>query len=285
MATQKRVLVVVASLACALVWNVGLATLFLFTTTTTTDETPLERKMESTILPPTPVHLLKLGELEWKDLFSATWIQPVATFLELDTNKIRSVEQSSFQVFYENSRKVRMTYDWLDFSVEHMSKWWKVLGVFDNEIAYHVAIQSFQNYVKNIRVDENDFTMKSTLAVIAFQPWTHDQKQTEANVLTVSSLAATVASLWQAGFGRVVVVGYNEHDSEQAQEAFQMIRDIRNLDKKPDRLQIPITTIGSMEVGYVRVSKQDVKTDVLEVNMPKGALVGLQRALKGELHD
>jgi hypothetical protein len=66
------------------------------------------------------IHFLDPNELKTTDFFSGAWLQPMEMFLKLDTNEIGYLEAGSFAVFRPNRSKLRMTLDWLDFSVEHM---------------------------------------------------------------------------------------------------------------------------------------------------------------------
>jgi len=48
---------------------------------------------------------------------------------------------------------VYMTMDWLDFAVEHMSKWWKALRAFGNDaLPYNTVITPFQEYVNRLYI-------------------------------------------------------------------------------------------------------------------------------------
>jgi hypothetical protein len=50
-------------------------------------------------------------------------------FLQVNITNIKTVEDGCFQVFRQRrDASVKMTLDWFDFSVEHLSKWWKVAG-------------------------------------------------------------------------------------------------------------------------------------------------------------
>ena len=42
--------------------------------------------------------------------------------MKMDVSKIKTVEDGCFEAFRSDKTKVRMTYDWLDFCVEHLSK-------------------------------------------------------------------------------------------------------------------------------------------------------------------
>ena len=128
--------------------------------------------------------------------------------------------------------------------------------------------------------------LRETLAAIAFQPYFdgQDKENEKARLLTVSSLAATIVSLLNAGFGRVVVVGYNDVDKDFAQESFLYLRDaLETNSKNAFNNTFPVTEIGPMELGYIQVLNDEVMTRSIDVNMAKGALGVLQRAFKGNL--
>jgi hypothetical protein len=147
-----------------------------------------------------------------KDLFSASWLQPLSTFLDFDTSgwlTLQTTSAASYALFKKHHNEVRMTLDWLDFSVEHLSDYWdatSVLKEHDN-VPFHVITSKCYEYIRNIWKYEGGnatWPMQDTIAVVAFEPCTNRKKPEIANELSVTSLAATVASLIQAGFGRVV---------------------------------------------------------------------------------
>lgn len=86
----------------------------------------------------------------------------------------------------------------------------------------------------------------------------------------------------QAGFGRVLVVGYEDGDSDFAQDAFTLLRGQTSLN---DNKQSPVTRIGNTEVAYVRATTEEVTSKDTPINHVKGALTGLQHALKGEIEE
>mmetsp|Transcript_10345 Transcript_10345/g.24644 ORF Transcript_10345/g.24644 Transcript_10345/m.24644 type:complete len:194 (-) Transcript_10345:1253-1834(-) len=57
--------------------------------------------------------------------YSGSWIQPIEPFLDLRIESMQSLEDASHRVYFENEKNVRMSVDWLDFAVEHLSKWCK----------------------------------------------------------------------------------------------------------------------------------------------------------------
>ncbi|KAL7556326.1 hypothetical protein ACA910_011872 [Epithemia clementina (nom. ined.)] len=89
------------------------------------------------------------------DFFSATWWQSKERFQQtLDPHAIQNVEGAAFSFWSTPSpdTPVRMTSDWLQYSVEHLSKAWKVTGFeFDNPDtsetqAYHMFVDKLLNY-------------------------------------------------------------------------------------------------------------------------------------------
>lgn len=224
------------------------------------------------------VYFLNSTQLEGKDYFSATWIQPVSNFVTLDLSRVRNVEAGCFAVFATNRGKVFMTLDWFDFSVQHLSKWWKVLGVPEDDTPYNMVMSKFQEYIQRVQFPpKNNETqpMARTIAVIAFQQWKHKTKSFEAKTLTTSSLAATMASLIQAGFGRVVVVGYEDSDAAVVQDAFRILA--KNDGESTTRM------IGSTEIAYVQATAQEVTSQHTQVTLVKASLEGLQNALRGNI--
>jgi hypothetical protein len=204
--------------------------------------------------------------------------------LKLNITNIKTVEDGCFQAFRQDRDAVRMTLDWLDFSVEHMSKWWKVAQIFnkDDVVPFNRAVTAFSTYTRNAVLNKES-PLQATIAIIAFQPFV-DKKRDDslrARSLTVYSLAATIASLINVGMGRVVVTGMNDKDYEIVQETFRYLRITLDSDGA-DNTQ-PVTSIGPMEVGFVILKKQETKTSSVELNIPKAALYVLQHAFTGNL--
>ncbi len=228
------------------------------------------------------------------DYFSATWILTVSTFLNnVETKEMSSVESAVHRVYRFNRDKVRMSVDWFDFSVEHMSKWWKLMEAtngFLNDVAINVLNNNLLQYIHQSPVaDDDDDTLTllhPTIALIAFAPSVttkSDISKERSTKLTIYALAATIESLKRVGFGRIVVVGINSDDKQYVVEAFDLVRpkdishqdDINNANNK--------TTI---EFAYVQVTEQSwYETKHIRVNRPRASLIGLQRALQGKLEE
>eukprot|EP00544_Gedaniella_sp_CCMP2646_P005118 CAMPEP_0202493882 /NCGR_PEP_ID=MMETSP1361-20130828/10040_1 /ASSEMBLY_ACC=CAM_ASM_000849 /TAXON_ID=210615 /ORGANISM="Staurosira complex sp., Strain CCMP2646" /LENGTH=388 /DNA_ID=CAMNT_0049124243 /DNA_START=312 /DNA_END=1479 /DNA_ORIENTATION=+ len=222
-----------------------------------------------------------LGKL---DYFSATWIQPMSTFLKLDTNRIINVEMGVFRVWRENLDRMRMTLDWMDFSVEHLSKYWKNAQAFFDPVSYTFITSSLERYIQRANLNfshELSPALQETIAVIAFQPYSSGHKPQEAKHLTVLSLAATMASMIQVSFGRILVVGYERGDAGFAQEAFSTLANDNSIESTSSSALM--IQIGNTEVGYVSSSKEEVASKITPINRVKGALAGLQHAIQGKM--
>ena len=171
--------------------------------------------------------------------FSGAWWQSRDQFLRYKSvEKISaSPEGASFEVFKINEENMRVTRDWMDLNIEHMSKWWKIVlddrfgGYRDNKYLERIR-KIFENFVYSkgrilfwdsldiIEKDSSDWldVAQSTIAVIAFMPY-------EERALTKWSLSATLMSLVQIGVGRIVVSGESSKESKKiVQEAFDEVR-------------------------------------------------------------
>lgn len=158
----------------------------------------------------------------------------------------------------------------------------------DDAIPFNKAVTSFQAYTRSAKMDVHELSpLRETLAIIAFQPYNDwkTKNHPRARPLTVSSLAATMASLLNVGLGRVVVAGMNKEDGEIVQETFRYLKE--TLEDQQQRQAVnetlPVTKIGPMQVGYVRVRTEEAKTKFIDANIPAGALYVLQHAFKGDL--
>jgi hypothetical protein len=234
------------------------------------------------------------------DAFSDSWYMSVETFRATDLKRmheIEAVEEACFVMFESREERVRMALDWLDFGVEHMSTWWKVLEAPVHRYAHESVVQSLDRYVadrlRSIRQNNPSNTARSllrpTLALVAFQRYQvrgHDEPSNEevrrrSDQLTVSSLSATIASLRQAGMGRIVVVGHDQQqDAERplVHQAFKRFAPNRTASRTAFH---HIMDAHGTQLAYVTVSDDMVKTQFVAVNVPRGALLGLRRALEG----
>jgi hypothetical protein len=138
-------------------------------------------------------------------------------------------------------------------------------------------------------------TLQRTIAVIAFVPYKpKGRKRVRQNLggikqqqLNAKTLAATIASLYQTGFGRVVVVGINQEDVQHARAACDILTNrfppTTNTEHNDGNGNIATIGVTNMEIGHVHVTQSSwYKTDFAKFNVPKAAIVGLQKALLGD---
>ena len=262
------------------------------------DETALRRREQqqrqsksftnTSNIPQRPVLFADKSTIDVNDYFSASWMQPREMFLKMKVDDILTVESACFVAINQFRNKVMMTKDWFQFSVEHMSKWWKIVLKdthmdSDPKAVEQRVIDLMKGYLTdNVSWDPPPTTFRKTICVIAFQPY---RGQPE---LTKISLAATIGSLYKAGFGRVVVVSYKNSpaDFDIAAQAFtELQKQYRAYHgHKFDSFKDPLTPLGHMELNHVTVTNEDyVKTKFIKINVPKGALKGLHDALSGKI--
>lgn len=228
-----------------------------------------------------------------QDAFSASWWQSKERFLEYDKveQKTPSPEGASFEVFQKHKKYVRVTRDWMDLNIEHMSKWWKVLlnTRFGNQQIYDKylpqILRIFQEYVYsadrsffwNSLDDEpqsdanNDWleVSQSTIAVIAFMP----VGGPGGDQITTWSLAATLMSLVQLGVGRVVISGIDSDEAGQqiVQEAWNEIANATRDWPTSERKQM--TTFAFCNCGNATIEYPNGKPPrPIPPNIPKTAL-------------
>ena len=227
-------------------------------------------------------------EFTSQDAFSAAWWQSKERFLECKKveNITSSPEGASFIAFNKiGARHMRVTRDWMDLGIEHMSKWWKVVLDYnydgrelkDADVYIDRILDIFRNYITSkdrrnfwdsITTDDNkkDWleVSQSTIAVIAFMA----DSGKRGNELIQWSLAATIMSLRQLGVGRVVVSGAREKDRIIVKKAFEIV------DKATEDWDPNHTLISGMKFCFPANSK--VSGTVDGVNIPMGALKQLR---------
>lgn len=182
-----------------------------------------------------------------------------------------------------------MTRDYLDFSVEHLSKWWRMGGDDDAPAIMAFAIGKLQGLVQKALQKPPSSLMNTTLAILPFH-MDANRGGTEEK-MEIIALAATMASLLQHGVGRILVVGYSQTDKKCAQIAFQQVlrygRDEHNM-TTTSSYDAPQSTLEQFDLPYsvnrgstelVFVYATDMNSTEGGSNVPKGALKGLHTAL------
>jgi len=212
-------------------------------------------------------------EVPGNDIFSASWWQRTDRFLQVNvTRTFHLVEDNAFVPILKagrGGRDIRMARDLLDFSVEHLSKWWKDAGVATEPYVQ----EKCENYTKRVRAlpPQDDF-MKDTLAIIPYGV-THTKK------LWAATLSATISSILTHQPARIVVVGHYKTDEVLARQVFGQLSGKTVPKAENTTLRYFETTIGATQVAFVHTS--NVRTSHVRRNVPKGALADLSDALAG----
>jgi hypothetical protein len=252
---------------------------------------------DATTPPPIEITWILPRDLDrFKDVFAASWWQTMSRFMEFDVEEIHIVEDDAFKPIMKAGNgfnDVRMARDWLDFSLEHLSKWWKIGG----SPAMMYGIGKLQSYIhKTVQTPLSSTAMNTTLAIIPYGVNVRG-KSTDEQMWT-TALAATIASLMQFGVARVVVVGHYEADYRCTKGAFQQLMRYQAPYGASDRqawqrLSAGTTSarhppklypsfsgkFGATELAFVHTD--DVNSTFIPENIPKGALKGLQLAMNG----
>jgi hypothetical protein len=245
-------------------------------------------------------------ELRQRDYFSDSWLINRQRFLEIDVEMIRIVEDAAFSAVGNSSQTphsyAKMTYDWADFAVEHLSKWWGILKRDRGRIINHV-IGMLERYMKEKVIAPSNSpesllppALSKTIAIVAFAPYKIKSKWLDPNGskgwrFTSYSLAATIASLYQVGFGRVVVVGVTSDDMRYVRNAVGILTQIYG-ESLPDHGKNSINDnticqLGStkMEIAFVHVTDPAwISNGIVERNIPRAAIVGLRLAMTDKLN-
>jgi hypothetical protein len=279
-------------------------------TTTTTNTTTARTKLSTQSSISTKPHDNNTGKyplfvdsskLRIGDMYSGMWWQSVTNVIKINTTKITWLEAATFisisNFIQLRQQKITMTYDMLDFGVEHLSTYIRYLR-FDQKLAqkkqeYTYVLQSLQNYsnrtiydspffynhndgnTETILKDHDDGTIipeaiRRTIAIIPFGlksaslRWVNDPSYQ----LRYESLFGTIVSIWQLGVGRVVIVGGNTTTENEVVTTL-----ITNLQTMISESQQNNPTVPSVELQFI-----DVINSTL---LPTEAIRGLQYALVG----
>ena len=197
-----------------------------------------------------------------EDFFSASWLMSKRRFLEIKTYNIQTVESACFVPLRQYRDDIRMTTDWLEFCVEHMSKWWKVLNITDSNSLFEFFIDQLNSFIDKCEKEDYCTILKDTIAIIPMLPYEPLSHIQEKPSLTITVLKATIASLARYGIGRIVIVA-PEDVTNVCRHFFQENYQNTSIDFK---------------------SYNNLKTKYIQKNMPYGAIRGLQEAFKCD-HD
>jgi len=198
------------------------------------------------------------------DLFSASWLMNVRQFMGINVNRIATCEDGCFQPFRQCSNDVRMTRDWLECAVEHMSKWWKIVDIFRHQQTLEAFIEKLDGFGHESATETPSAEFRNTIAIIAFMPFGGETIKGQGQALTIAMLKACLRSLSRYGIGRIVVAVPSKTDRDTYERLVPAM-------------------LGETTVVFRAVSI--VRTRFVTTNMPYAAIVGLQRAFRSDVDD
>jgi len=219
----------------------------------------------SSVTNPTSTELLRLGldGVDMLDIFSASWLMNASMFMQIDTSYVETVEDgclAPFRQAYQSGIPVANTKDWLDFSVEHLSHYWRAAGVCKDRRTFNDFSTKLDSYISHVKVLDSS-PLGDTIAILAFMPYRCDcYFGCSGEELTRRVLTATLKSLQRAGMGRVVVVSVvptREHEPQGV-------------------------SFGDTDVVFVTVDAATTKSRFIDNNLPLGAISGLQQAIQNK---
>jgi hypothetical protein len=206
--------------------------------------------------------------LDIDQAYSGVWWQHVSNFMKYNPYTLTNLEGASFAPWYEvGFNHVKMALDWLDFAVEHLSHYHKLLleEGFDSAL-YNGMMLRMQNYIQAHEVHDesppttNGLAPSRTIALLPFMTWPEKIHSPSAQ-LSIWSLAATVVSLMQIHVKRILVVCRSELDLKLVHKVFENI----------------ISPFSELAVVLSNANLTGVETQ--GKLMPKQAMIGLQMAL------
>jgi len=200
--------------------------------------------------PATPLLMMMNASLDFITLkgrltfgYSGMWWMSREQFMQINVKEIDYLEAATFVPFqgWFGLDRVLLTRDWLDCSVEHLSRYSKMIRNLDVK-SFHRKIAILQRYLSRSRTSSDSSSSSSsvassTLAIVSFYvrpgPMTIDDLAPpngttikipfRGAVFDLYALAATLLSLWKAGIPRIVVVGNVRPTPPQVTLAFQLV--------------------------------------------------------------
>ncbi|CAJ1965810.1 unnamed protein product [Cylindrotheca closterium] len=244
-------------------------------------------------------------ELSVHDYFSDSWLLSRSDFLKMNPQKIGIVEDACLVASGKTKPLARskMLVDWTEFSVEHLSKWWKWLFILEdsNSATFDKVISFLENYLRKLASSSSSSLLKTqgqsttppppttttplhpTIAMVAFAPYV-GKLEDRADKLTSHALAATLGSLYKVGFGRIVVTCHGDHDQVLVEEAFRLLASYA-VPSSPVTIITGVTVLlGQTEIACVQINDETwLKTKWVDFNMPRAAVLGMRLSLMGRL--
>jgi hypothetical protein len=169
------------------------------------------------------------------DVYAAAWWQSVDRFTNVmdwitktdDATRARQLiklEAACHLAVEYQPTDVRLTRNWLDFGVEHLSKWWKLTRYQKHATAFYTLCHRLVQYlvarrpyylranVKTMAADTDGDATGSrnpwcgTLAVVAYSPLIGPRAPNRAQVLDILVTSATLMSLVRQGCRRIILI-------------------------------------------------------------------------------
>eukprot|EP00531_Pseudo-nitzschia_arenysensis_P002044 CAMPEP_0116129074 /NCGR_PEP_ID=MMETSP0329-20121206/7737_1 /TAXON_ID=697910 /ORGANISM="Pseudo-nitzschia arenysensis, Strain B593" /LENGTH=537 /DNA_ID=CAMNT_0003623331 /DNA_START=87 /DNA_END=1700 /DNA_ORIENTATION=- len=225
------------------------------------------------------------------DFDSGSALMPIKYLKSLNVKDIRTMEDFSSTLYSHYKSELRMSVDWLDFSVEDTKEWYTpldLLNVKHNDVAINTLKMNLVKYVSDtpektkallsgLDADLNP-DLNPTIAIIPFSSTyieDFDAAAVRSATLTMTTLGATIASLLRAGVGRIVCTGIDDTDDYFVKETFAWVAELYA--NRSD-------WIAGTEFNFVRMDEELYNIDSKESRV-RGSIYGLQRALKGKFNE
>jgi hypothetical protein len=245
--------------------------------------------------------------------YSGMWWMPRDAFVnKLQAYRIQNLEGGSWQAFAAvGMDSVILTFDWLDFCVEHLSRYFKMINYNKFNHVFAKLVDLHKSYMTSelgedasgrFDVQDTGTAMRETIALfplyIPSEPvlltgisrpeyntsllYTIPAGAARRNALDMYSMAATLLSLWRVGVGRVVVAG-NMACGEDDTDVNSVYHEALDLFLS----SIPSSGRDAMEINYVCAvddfDRQEAKNTSKSLLMPRLVIDKLQRAFRGNL--
>jgi len=206
------------------------------------------------------------------DIYSGMWWQPIGLMLKTNFSRVSNLEGVTFLTVGQADTRL-MTTNWLDMNVEHLSKYLKHFESWpaheDATRRVRLRISSIlEEYVTvtSLKSDHHaDIDTESAVSrTVAILPLKSPQASAgDRFTLVVLEVAATAASLWNVGVGRIVVSGVS--DDELA--AYNEMR----------KLLEPHVRRRPVQLSYVQMGNASARE---KKNVPRLAMVQFQRIVR-----
>ena len=154
-------------------------------------------------------------------VYAAAWwqsvdrLQRVLAWIPTQTNQTLAKLEAACHLPLEfKPADVRLTTDWLDLGVEHLSKWWKMTRYQKHYASYQTLGHHLADYITQSMAAGSssspsqssiDNPWQKTLAVVAYSPLVGPRQPQRAQRLDTVVTAATLASLVRQGVSRIVL--------------------------------------------------------------------------------